>query len=314
MCALKRYQNPYIKNARRSLWDVILWQIGYYNDPNPPPPMPKDFSYPLPTPQHSFYTATWINHSTYLLKMNAVHILTDPIWSARCSPLPFLGPKRQHPPPLSLENLPVIDYVLISHNHYDHLDAPTVDRLFRLFPDITWLVPKGLGNWFRKRKIIRYIECDWWESVSLQPGWRCTAVPAQHYSGRKGIDVNKSLWAGWVIENGEKNCYFAGDTGYNPYDFQAIGGAWKAMDLSLIPIGCYVPRKFMSPVHIEPKDAVRIHQEVGSRLSLGTHWNTFRLSSEPKNRPPYDLFLAMQAAGLDPHTFLAPPPGYPISF
>jgi N-acyl-phosphatidylethanolamine-hydrolysing phospholipase D len=266
----------------------------------------------------------WINHSTFLIKVENVHILTDPIWSQRCSPVSFFGPKRRHPPALALKTLPKIDYVLISHNHYDHLDKKTVLELFALYPDITWLVPLGVQSWFTKLGISKVFEHTWWESRELSnPASSLkisiTAVPAQHFSGRNTKDINSTLWVGWVVEfkkdnSHSKRFYFVGDTGYNPYDFKKIGEHWQEMDLSLIPIGSYVPRKFMSPVHIEPFDAVRIHQEVKSKLSIGMHWKTFRLSDEPLNQPPYDLYLALQKEGIDPSHFLALEPGHEINW
>ncbi len=314
MRPLKRYFNPHVKDEKRGLWNVFLWQVGYYNDSQKPLDVPPDFSYPLPEQESSSYAATWINHSTFLVQMDGVHILTDPVWGTRCSPLPLIGPKRQHKPPMSLDELPPIDFVLISHNHYDHLDAPTVKSLSKRFPHITWIVPEGVGAWFVARGMTRIVELSWWKSQELGSEWKVTAVPAQHFSGRRGYDMNSTLWAGWVIENGKKTCYFVGDTGYNTWDFQDIGKKWPSIDLSLIPIGSYAPRKFMAPVHVEPKDAVRIHQDVGSRLSLAMHWKTFRLSDEPAHLPPYDLFLSMQEAGLNPCSFLAPPPGHTIFF
>lgn len=311
--ARKRFANPHQEEIRRTLWDVVLWRSGVYNDLLPTPRRPKEFTYPNPSYQadRSRPCATWLNHSSFLIQVEGVRILTDPIWSQRCSPLPFFGPKRRHPVPLEVEELPKIDYVLISHNHYDHLDIKSVQRLFARFPEICWLVPTGVKSWFLRRGIKNVIESGWWDEAKLQEGIKATCVPAQHFSGRSARDLNTTLWCGWVfeVEKIKKRFYFVGDTGYNVHDFKEIGRQWKTMDLSLIPIGSYVPRRFMSPVHIEPRDAVRIHQEVGSHLSIAMHWKTFRLSDEPMLQPPYDLFLAMQEQGLDPQKFLAPEPG-----
>jgi N-acyl-phosphatidylethanolamine-hydrolysing phospholipase D len=311
--ARKRFINPHQKQIRRTLWDLVLWRSGVYNDIEPTPPRPEGFIYPNPFYQadQSQPCVTWLNHSSFLVQVAGVAILTDPIWSERCSPLSFFGPKRRHSVPLSVKELPRIDYVLISHNHYDHLDIKSVLQLFARFPEICWLVPTGVKSWFLRRGIKNVIELGWWEEVNLSEGIKATCVPAQHFSGRSGRDLNTTLWCGWVFEaeKAKKRFYFVGDTGYNPHDFKEIGKRWTTMDLSLIPIGSYVPRRFMSPVHIEPRDAVRIHQEVGSHLSIAMHWKTFRLSDEPMLQPPYDLFLAMQEQGLDPQKFLAPEPG-----
>jgi N-acyl-phosphatidylethanolamine-hydrolysing phospholipase D len=324
MRANQRYTNPHVKDTKRTLLDVIRWKMGYFGDRVPEHPAPQDFSFPLP--EHTFDerapSVTWINHSTFLIEIDGLHILTDPIWSQRCSPLPFLGPKRRHLPPVKLEELPKIDLVLISHDHYDHLDKKTVRALHRLNPNTLWLVPRGVKSWFERAKIYAVHECSWWDEVELAFGQiqlRATAVPAQHFSGRSASALNSTLWAGWVVEftrasGAQKNLYFVGDTGYNPYDFKEIGQRWPSIDLSLIPIGCYLPRAFMAPVHVEPQDAVRIHCDVNSKLSLGMHWKTFHLSDEPMHQPPYDLLRALQAQKIDSATFLAIKPGYALNW
>ncbi len=317
-----KFINPFIKKTRRTLIDMMLWKIGYYDDLKEYPKAPEDFSYPIPDKEveEDKPRAVWINHSTFLIDINGVNILTDPIWSKRCSPCPFIGPKRRHRPPLELGDLPEIHIVLISHNHYDHLDKWTVLELHRRFNDILWLVPKGVKKWFFNLGITHVEELSWWEDIEIPAfNLRATAVPTQHFSGRSLFDGNRTLWAGWVVEffkdrKHHKRLYFVGDTGYNPYDFKRIGERFGHMDLSLIPIGTYVPRKFMSPVHIEPKNAVRIHSEVGSKLSLGMHWKTFNLSDEPFHQPPWDLFHCLQHDGIDPLTFLAVEPGHEINW
>ncbi|NGX27354.1 MAG: hypothetical protein K940chlam6_01288, partial [Chlamydiae bacterium] len=279
-----RYINPHIDNIRRKPRDFLLWSLGYFRDV-PFDRVPEGFSYPIPDldfdPKKPW--AMWIGHSTYLLSVVGKHILTDPIWSKRCSPVPFFGPKRKIPPAIPLEQLPQIDYVLISHDHYDHLDRRTVERLHSRFPNILWVVPHGVKKWFKNLEIKRVIELSWWEEIDVDSIFKVTAVPAQHFSGRKTPDLNRTLWAGYVMEDllTAKIFYFVGDTGYNEHDFKKIGEKFEKIDLSLIPIGAYSPRKFMAPVHVEPKDAVKIHSDVDSKLSLGMHWKTFRLSEEP---------------------------------
>lgn len=304
-----------MKDRLHTLWDVILWKIGYYKDPVPLSVAPESFRYPVPsTPvDNAQPTACWINHSTYLISIDGINILTDPIFSERCSPFSWIGPKRRHPPAFRIKDLPMIHYVLISHDHYDHLDKKAVLELRRLHPSITWVVPTGVKKWFLRRGIDRVIELGWWEERQIN-SLKVTAVPSQHCSGRRGWDINHTLWAGYVVELNRKRFYFVGDTGYNPYDFKAIGEKWKTMDLSLIPIGTYIPRAFMSPVHIEPRDAVRIHLEVGSKLSLAMHWKTFNLADEPLHQPPFDLLLSLNERLVDPSTFLALEPGFEINW
>ncbi|MDN3506317.1 MAG: MBL fold metallo-hydrolase [Simkaniaceae bacterium] len=312
-----RYLNPHIENIRRKPKDFLMWSLGFFRDV-PFSKVPEGFSYPMPDrefdPKQPW--AMWIGHSTYLISVAGKTILTDPIWSNRCSPVPFFGPKRKHPAPVPLDQLPQIDYVLISHDHYDHLDRVTVEALNRKFPDILWVVPRGVKKWFEKMRIKRVVELSWWDEQDVDSTFKVTAVPAQHFSGRKTKDLNKTLWAGYVLEDllTSKTLYFVGDTGYNEHHFKKIGEKFENIDLSLIPIGAYSPRTFMAPVHVEPRDAVRIHSEVRSTLSLGMHWKTFRLSEEPLNQPPFDLFCSMKEEGLDPHTFLAPEPGHKINW
>ncbi|MBX7065875.1 MAG: MBL fold metallo-hydrolase [Parachlamydiales bacterium] len=299
------FTNPHIENLRRSIWDVILWKTGCYDDPHPKLSPPAGFTYPA-TPKalrRGQPTAVWIGHSTYLIEMDDLSILTDPVWDNYCSPIPLKALRRISEPPISLSDLPPIDIVLISHNHYDHLDAKTVAILHRFHPQIQWIVPEGLSRWFKKRGIQNVIEIPWWGEVNLQK-CKITSVPCQHFSGRTLWDQNKTHWNGYVLETAHKRLYFTGDTGYNGKDFKEIGQRFSKMDLSLIPIGTYVPKKFMQTVHICPQEAVQIHQDVNSQFSLGMHWNTFRLSDEPDDRPPYDLYLAMREKKLPFETFL----------
>ena len=320
-----RFVNPHAKAIRRSFWDAILWKMGFYDQEAVPEP-PADFVFPMPIQavQEAEATAQFINHSTYLIKSMGLTFLTDPIWGRRCSPLSFIGPKREVETPIPLESISKVDVVLISHNHYDHLDKHTVQRLHDLHPAITWFVPLGVKKWFQSMGIESVVELSWWEDFLCKIGeekgvtLKVTSTPAQHFSGRTLRDFNKTLWCGWVVEMGRqemvKRFYFVGDTGYNPYDFKAVGRHWGAMDLTLIPIGCYSPRVFMSPIHTDPFDALMIHKEVGSKLSLGMHWGTFHLADEGVLTPPYHLFCEMKKQSIDVSTFLAPMPGDQIAW
>jgi N-acyl-phosphatidylethanolamine-hydrolysing phospholipase D len=314
-----RFLNPHTPKVKRGLWHVLLWQLGYYDEVAPVLPVPEDFAYPnaqLPV-DFSAPTVTWINHTTFLVRLNGVSLLTDPLWSDRCSPLGFIGPKRLFEPPIPLDTLPQIDYVLISHDHYDHLDRKTVIRLAKQYPELTWLVPLGVSRLLRRWGIRRIVELDWWQTYEAK-GLSFTAVPAQHFSGRTLLDSNQTLWCGWVVRDGrpgQQRClYFAGDTGYNPIDFKKIGGHLGSFDLSLIPIGAYLPRAFMSPVHASPEDAVAIHVDCRSTLSVASHWGTFRLSSESSYQPPYDLYLTLLEKGLPHETFRVLEPGQSVNW
>src|SRR3989344_2084417 len=301
-----RFSNPHIRDSHRTFKHFLLWKLGYYDDPAPPLSPPSHFPYPA-SPQPFIKerpSAVWIGHSTYLIEVDGLSILTDPVWDTHCSPVRLKAFRRTSEPAIPFADLPPIDLVLISHNHYDHLDLKTVSAIHKFHPQVEWVIPSRLSGWFHRRGLRNVKEIGWWESSKMK-NCKITAVPAQHFSGRSLWDKNRTHWNGYVLESpSKKRLYFTGDTGYNPYDFKAIGEKWPHMDLSLIPIGTYVPQRFMKPVHVGPEEAVRIHQDVKSRLSLGMHWNTFRLSDEPQDRPPYDLFLEMRKKRLPFAAFL----------
>ena len=198
---------------------------------------------------------TWIGHDTFLIQVAGLNILTDPIFSERASPFSFIGPKRIVPPPMQLDDLPPIQATIISHNHYDHLDAATIAKLGN---SVNCFVPLGVANWFRDLGVEHVTELDWWQSVALGP-IRFHCVPAQHFSMRTPFDANSALWCGWVLTTPAGNIFFAGDTGYS-VDFREIGQRLGPMRLALIPIGGYMPRWFMKPMHLNPAEAVRVHQ------------------------------------------------------
>lgn len=321
-----KFINPHVADVRKSVWHFVKWTLGGYPEAYSIKPMPKDFQFPYTPPQAEEQkpTAVWINHSTFLIEVGRVRFLTDPIWAKRCSPANFLGPKRLHEASIKIEDLPQIHFVLISHNHYDHLDANSVKKLHQRFPDITWIVPLGVEKMLRKLGITKTVSLSWWQEAHFEGGSlpspvRITSVPSQHFSGRALYDRDKTLWMGIVVEvhdqaQGWKRFYFVGDTGYNPHDFKNIGQRFGYMDLSLIPIGTYVPRSFMSPVHIEPKQSVWIHSEVGSKMSLGMHWKTFKLSEEGLQRPPFDLLHELDRQGISPQEFFPVEPGYKVNW
>jgi N-acyl-phosphatidylethanolamine-hydrolysing phospholipase D len=313
----QKYNNKHITETRRSLWHFLLWKLGHYKDFSTSEEVPADFSFPN---ERAFFdknlpSCVWIGHSSFLIEIEGISILTDPVWDTYCSPIPIQALKRTHEPPIPLSDLPRIDFVLISHNHYDHLDLKTVKHIHSFHPEVQWIVPLGLKSWFHRRGITSVHELDRWESYTFK-NCQITAVPAQHFSGRGLFDKNKSFWNGYVVEQNttKKRFYFTGDTGYNEIDFKEIGSKWPSMDLSLIPIGTYRPQKFMQPVHCSPEEALQIHLDVGSQLSIGMHWKTFRLSEEPLDRPPFDLYLSMQKRKVPFETFLALDPGVFINW
>jgi L-ascorbate metabolism protein UlaG (beta-lactamase superfamily) len=234
---------------------------------------------------------TWINHSTMLVQMDGLNILTDPIWSERCSPVSFAGPKRHRAPGLRFEDLPPIDVVLVSHNHYDHMDLATLRRLRAPI-----LVPLGNTALLARHGIGGSRDLDWWESAPVSARVTVTAVPAQHFSARAMSDRNASLWCGFVISGPSGQVYFAGDTGWGSH-FEEIGRRFGAIRVAMLPIGAYEPRWFMKPAHISPAEAVEAHVLLRARTSIAMHWGTFRLSDEGEMDPANDLAAAVRAKG-----------------
>lgn len=253
---------------------------------------------------------TFINHSTFLIQWNNLNILTDPIWSERCSPFSFAGPQRMQPPGISFSDLPPIDLVLISHNHYDHLDLPTVKDLHKKFKP-RFIVPLGVEAFLKQHGITHTVELDWWQKTFN--GVSVKALPAQHFSGRGMFDRDKTLWAGYLISHENQKVYFAGDSGYGPF-FKEIGQKEGPIDVSILPIGAYLPEWFMSPIHISPAQAVQVHQDVRSRQSIAMHFGTFPLADEGQGKAEEALILALDSMQIDQQHFIVPTEGQPMNF
>lgn len=246
-------------------------------------------------------TLTWVGHATFLLQLAGLNVLTDPVFSRRVSPFSFAGPERLAPLGLALEELPPIDLVLVSHNHYDHLDDAAVSWLAKTNPGLQFVVPLGLKVWFAARGITQVVELDWWQGAEVGAA-KVTALPAQHFSGRSPFDRNATLWCSLLLELGGKKIYFAGDTGYSK-DFADIGAAHPGIDLALLPIGAYEPNWFMRSVHVNPEEAVQMFRDLGTRHAAAMHWGTFRLTTEPLDEPPQRLCKALDAAGIAAENF-----------
>ena len=248
-------------------------------------------------------SVTWIGHATLLVQMGGMNILTDPHFTGRASPFSWLGPERRVPPAIPLEELPHIDLVVLSHNHYDHLDQESVVRLNAQPGGAPrFLVPLGLQAWFAAQGITNVREMDWWESDQVG-GLRAHFVPVQHWSARTRFDKDETLWGGWVLEDPAFKFFFAGDTGYSK-DFRDIRERLGPLDLAALPIGAYAPRWFMKSMHVNPEEAVQIHRDLEARFSIAVHWGTFQLTDEPIDEPPRRLAEALGEAGVDPERFI----------
>jgi len=254
-------------------------------EPGPPPPERVD---------GGRLRVTLVNHATLLVQMDGVNVLTDPVWSERTSPVSWAGPRRFRPPGLRFEDLPPIDLVVVSHNHYDHLDVPTLRRLARAHAPT---VVNGLGNvaLLEKEGIGGGVELDWWQETEVA-GLRVVGTPAQHFSGRGPRDRDVTLWMGLWLEGASGAVFFAGDTGLGDH-FTAIRARLGSPRLALLPIGAYRPEWFMRSVHMTPADALEAHLALGATTSVGMHYGTFSLADDGQDEPVEDLRAAVEASG-----------------
>ena len=239
---------------------------------------------------------TWVGHSTLLVQLNGLNFLTDPNWGARASPVSWAGPRRLSPPGLAFEDLPRIDGVIVSHDHYDHLDLGTVKRLAETHNPL-FLVPLGLKAWFNENGINRVEELDWWQEREYRDV-RFVCVPAQHFSQRTLRDGNTRLWASWAVLSRERRLYFGGDTGYFA-GFKDAGQRLGPFDMAAIAIGAYLPPEIMKAVHTTPEEAVQAFVDLNARVLLGIHWGTFDLAEEPLDEPPARMLAEVRRRGID---------------
>jgi L-ascorbate metabolism protein UlaG (beta-lactamase superfamily) len=254
-----------------------------------------------PAPDGDDPSITFIGHVTFLIRLPGLTILTDPVFSARCSPSQTLGPKRVRPPGIALADLPPIDLILLSHNHYDHMDLPSLRALRRHSPHAALVTTLGNAAYLAKKRLPGAVELDWWQSHEIGAA-RITATPARHFSARSFWDRNKTLWAGFMLEHQGRKIYFAGDTGFTRA-FSEIKSRLGPPDLALLPIGAYEPRWFMAPVHMNPSDAVTAFLALDARRALGMHFGTFQLTAEAIDAPLRALSAAIAAANLPPGVF-----------
>ncbi len=251
---------------------------------------------------------TFVNHATFLIQVDGINILTDPIWAKRASPFSFAGPKRAHDPGIAFEALPKIDIVLISHNHYDHMDAETIYKLEGKFSP-KFITPLANIEKMKSFGAKNVIELDWWEPIVLSPDLKITLTPSQHWSARSLWDKREALWGSFFIETKKAKIYFAGDTGYGPHfaeTFKKLG----APNLALLPIGAYEPRWFMKEAHMNPEEAVLAHMDLQAKHSIGMHFGTFKLTDEGIDTPLKDLVMAKDKLKVSNFTTLEPGTSY----
>ena len=296
----KNLEPPYTPS---SFGDVLKWAVGD-KLAGRRRESPRHFRTPQVAPdlallQSSIPSVTWVGHATWIARLAGITLYVDPIWSDHISYVV----RRNAPPGIALEAAPPPDAVLVTHNHRDHLDQPTIDRIIamrRSTPavDPVFIVPRGLGEWFTKRGAQRVVELDWWgehiieargeargETPGKSPGVTVAFVPSQHWSRRGMLDQNDTLWGGFVMQGGGKSIYHSGDTAYFS-GFQEIGRRFPQIDAALLPIGAYDPEWFMRRQHMNPEDALRAFTDLGAKLFCAMHWGTFKLTDEPLDEPP----------------------------
>jgi L-ascorbate metabolism protein UlaG (beta-lactamase superfamily) len=295
----------------RSWLDVLRWRLTSrgarwpaHVPMAPPPPPPK--------PRGDEIVATWLGQATWLLQTTRGNILIDPVFSERASPWQWAGPRRAHAPGLAFEALPPIDAVLLSHDHYDHCDAPSLRRLAAEHNPV-FIAPLRHRDLLAAAGARRIFELDWWESHALAPDLVIALTPTRHWSNRFGTPRNHRLWGGFILTLGAaataKRVWFVGDSGYDAESCHEISRRCGQPDLALIPIGAYEPRWFMEPFHMNPAEAVATHHEVGARRSAAMHWGTFQLSDEPREAPVQALAAARREAGVSEADFRVLAPG-----
>ncbi len=274
-------------------------------------PGPDAYDFPLAENDPAFLkgnreknTVTWIGHATVLVQMGGKNVLTDPNFSERASPVQWAGPRRVTPPGLSVEDLPLVDAVVVSHDHYDSLDRGSIEglRAREGGEDTVFFVPLGLKGWFEDLGITKVVELDWWETRE-EDGLSVTAVPVRHWSKRGLLGRNRTLWAGWALKAKGFSFMFVGDSGYGGH-FREIGRRLGPFDLAAIPIGAYEPRWFMKAHHVSPEEALKAHLDLRAKKSVALHWGTFVLTDEPLTEPPERLKRAMRKRGMPEGEFM----------
>jgi len=305
-----RFRNPWPGSVEHGFGDALKWmfdrartgKLGFRAHGTPPAAVAPLTVAARANPAEC--RITWIGHSSFLIQIGGLNVLTDPVFADRVSPVRWAGPRRLSPPGLALDALPPIDLVLQSHDHYDHFDADAIRALALRSSSTVWCAPLGLASRLRKLGVQHVTECDWLDSADPVPGAHVTCIPARHFSGRSLTDRNATLWCGWTLSAGAHRVYFAGDSAFHP-DFAAIGEREGPFDAVLMPIGAYDPRWFMSAVHMDPEEAVAAFAAIRSAhpahpcVMAAMHWGTFVLTDEAVDEPPRRARAAWELHRLD---------------
>jgi L-ascorbate metabolism protein UlaG (beta-lactamase superfamily) len=305
-CDGERFFNPHGPSAR-AFSDLPKWWWQRFRGSVTPWPSAVPPGSPVQLPAAvaaGEVAATFIGHATYLLQFASLTVLTDPVFGSRAGPFGILGPKRVCPPALRLGELPRVDLVVLSHNHYDHLDLASLRWLARQRRP-QFVAPLGLKPWLEARGVGPVVELDWWQSHWAGPEMEVTCTPAQHWSSRSPWDRCRTLWGGFWLGTPRGAVYFAGDSGWSG-NFAAVQARLGSPAVSILPIGAYEPRWFMESVHMNPTEAVNAHLALGSRRSLAMHFGTFQLTDEGIDAPARDLAAALAARGVAPEAFTVP--------
>jgi L-ascorbate metabolism protein UlaG (beta-lactamase superfamily) len=305
----RRFFNPAVPAGRR-LRDLLRWGLTRRRTRWPRRVEGSIRTGPWPTPKPGEVAATFVNQSTFLLQFSTANVLTDPMWSERASPVSWAGPRRVRPPGVRFEDLPDIHVVLVSHNHYDHMDLPTLRRLQKRFHPL-FLTTLGNRRYLMRRGLTRVEELDWWQAQEATR-LELTLTPAQHFSARGLFDRNRTLWGGFLLRSGSLRVYFVGDSGYGEH-FKEIRRRLGPIDLALLPFAAYEPRWFMQPAHMNPAEAVQAHLDLDPALTLGMHYGTFQLTDEALGEPERALQESLAAHIVDPACFRVPSFGETIS-
>ncbi|KAK7102144.1 N-acyl-phosphatidylethanolamine-hydrolyzing phospholipase D-like [Littorina saxatilis] len=309
-----RFKNPWETWEKPRFTGIMKMLFTVKNESEVPSKEELDRTLPIIKPDISEFNnplqsgvrMMWIGHATVVAQLDGFTVITDPIFSQRSAPVQWVGPKRYRDPPCTVEELPKLDAVLISHNHYDHLDHGTVVALNKRFgKDLRWFVPMGLKSWMREVGCENVVEMTWWDEQEVEGtgGVRVASTPCQHWCKRGARDDNKVLWTSWCVVGPKDSFYFAGDTGYCR-GFEQIGRKYGPFTAAAIPIGAYHPRWFMGPQHVDPAQALDVHTDIKAKHSIGIHWGTFVLTYEHYLQPQELLRSEVEKRQLSPDSFV----------